>query len=193
MLTLYFCPGASSMAPHIALYEVGAPFEAKPISLANKENRAPAYLAVNPEGKVPTLTVDGTRLTEVAGILYYLARKYPAAKLWPEGDLDAEAQAISWMSFIAAAVHPARARGLEVATQIFGLADQRLGAREWALGQRYSIADIHLFRLFWRFIGALKPAPGTFPHLEAHYTRMMARPAVKKTIEVESAIGYALP
>jgi glutathione S-transferase len=192
MLTLYFCPGASSMAPHIALYEVGAPFEAKPISLATKEHRAPAYLAVNPEGKVPTLVIDGRSLTEVAAIMYYLARRFPEAGLWPAGDLDAEAQAISWMSFIAASVHPARARGLEYATQIFGLADRRLGAREWAVG-RYSIADIHLFRLFWRFVNALKPAPGSFPHLEAHHDRMMARPAVKKTIEIESAIGYALP
>ncbi|HUA54872.1 MAG TPA: glutathione S-transferase family protein [Candidatus Sulfotelmatobacter sp.] len=192
MLTFYFCPGASSMAPHIALHEVGAPFDAKPISLANKENRDPAYLAINPEGKVPTLLVDGTRLTEVAGILYWLARKYPAAKLWPEGDLDAEAQAISWMSFIAASVHPARGRGLEYATQIFGLADQRLGPRDWALA-RYSIADIHLFRLFWRFVGSFHPPRGSFPNLEAHYERMMARPAVKKTIEIESAIGYALP
>ena len=192
MLTLYFCPGASSMAPHIALHEVGAPFEAKPISLAKKENRAPDYLAVNPEGKVPCLVIDGKPLTEVAAIMYYLARKFPEAGLWPTGDIGAEAQAISWMSFIAATVHPARGRGLEYATQIFGLADRRLGAREWALG-RYSIADIHLFRLFWRFVGALKPGRGSFPHLEAHYDRMMARPAVRKTIEIESAIGYALP
>jgi len=192
MMTLYFCPGASSMAPHIALYEVGAPFDAKPISLANKENRAPEFLAINPEGKVPTLVIDGKVLTEVAAILYYLAKRFPTAGLWPEGDLDAEAEAISWMSFIAATVHPARGRGLEHATQIFGIADRRLGAREWALG-RYSIADIHLFRLFWRFVGALKPAPGSFPRLEAHYDRMMARPAVQQTIENESAIGYALP
>jgi glutathione S-transferase len=58
---------------------------------------------------------------------------------------------------------------------------------------RYSIADIHLFRLFWRFRGWLDPAPGEFPHLTAHYQRMMARPAVRKTIEIEAAIGYELP
>ena len=58
MLTLYFSPGASSMAPHIALHEVGAPFESRAISLARKENRAPGYLAINPEGKVPTLLID---------------------------------------------------------------------------------------------------------------------------------------
>jgi glutathione S-transferase len=48
-------------------------------------------------------------------------------------------------------------------------ADQLLGNREWVLGC-YSIADIHLFRLFWRFTNSLKPPPGSFPNLEAHYT-----------------------
>jgi len=67
MLTLYFAPGASSMAPHIALNEVGAPFEAVPVSFHNNETRSADFLAVNPEGKVPTLLIDGRPLTEVAG------------------------------------------------------------------------------------------------------------------------------
>jgi glutathione S-transferase len=192
MLTLYFTSGASSMAPHIALHEVGAPFESHHISLAKNEHRTPAYLAINPEGKVPTLLIDGRRLTEVAGILFYLAKRYPDANLLPAADIEAEAQAISWMSFIAATVHPARTRGLDYAMGIYKLADQRLGNREWAIS-RYSIADIHLFRLFWRFANSLKPPPGSLPNLEAHYTRMMARPAVRRTIEIEQAIGYDLP
>jgi glutathione S-transferase len=57
----------------------------------------------------------------------------------------------------------------------------------------YSIADIHLFRLYWRLANSLKPAPETFPNLSAHYARMMARPAVRRTIEVESEVGYELP
>jgi glutathione S-transferase len=192
MLTLYFAPGSSSMAPHIALHELGVDFEGKPISLGRKENRTPEYLAVNPEGKVPTLLIDGRRLTEVAGILFYLARRHPEAGLLPSGDVEAEAQVVSWMSFLAATVHPARRQGIEHARAIYALADQRLGGREWATG-RYSIADIHLFRLFWRFRNSLRPAPGEFPNLIAHYDRMMIRPAVQRTIEIESAIGYELP
>jgi glutathione S-transferase len=191
MLTFYFTPGASSMAPHIALFEVGAAFEARPISLAKKENRAPAYLAINPEGKVPTLVIDGRPMTEVAGILFYLAKRYPEFELLPT-DVEGEARAVSWMSFIAAFLHPARGLGPEVATERFKIADQRLGKQDWAL-DRYSVADIHLFRLSWRLIGSFKLPRGTFPSLEAHYDRMMARPAVKRTIEVESAIGYDLP
>jgi glutathione S-transferase len=181
------------MAPHIALHEVGASFEGKPMSFNKKDMHQPAFLAVNPEGKVPTLLIDGRVLTEVAGILFYLAKRFPAAGLLPDGDIEAEARVVSWMSFIASSIHPARRQGLEHARAVYALADKRLGKNDWTVGGRYSIADIHLFRLYWRFRNSLSPAPGEFPNIEAHYTRMMARPAVNKTIEVESKIGYELP
>src|SRR3984957_20052211 len=127
MLTLYFAPGASSMAPHIALHEVGAPFESRPLSFHGKENRDPAFLAINPEGKVPTLLIDGRPLTEVAGILFYLAKQFPEAGLLPQGDVEAEAQVISWMSFVAASVHPARRQGIEHARTVYAIADRKLG------------------------------------------------------------------
>ncbi len=64
MLTLYFAPGLSSMAPHIALHEIGVPLESRPISLAKKENRTLAYLAIDPEGHVPTLLIERRPMTE---------------------------------------------------------------------------------------------------------------------------------
>ena len=180
------------MAPHIALHEIGVVFEPRWLSFAKREQHSPQYLAVNPEGKVPTLLIDNRVLTEVAGILYYLARRFPQAGLWPEGGIEAEAQAISWMSFIAATVHPARRIGHERWREVFEIADRRLGRRGW-IGDRFSIADIHLFRLYWRFATATNPAPGSCPNLAAHYDRMMERPAVQRTIEIERQVGYELP
>jgi glutathione S-transferase len=197
-LTLYFGPGASSMAVHIALHEIGVPFEARPVSLAKNETRTPAFLAVNPAGKVPTLLVDGTPLTEVAGCLFYLAKRFPGARLLPRDDIAAEAQAVSWMSFIASTVHPARRQGLDHVTEVWSLANRKLGASRdvskggWALGA-YSIVDIHLFRLYWRMINVPRPHPGGLANLDTHYATMMARPAVQRTIEIESRIGYELP
>jgi glutathione S-transferase len=191
MLTLYFAPGSSSMAVHIALHEIGVAFEGKPMSFKKNDMRSPEYLALNPEGKVPTLVIDGRLLTEVAAILFYLARRYPEAGLLPRDDIEADARALSWMSFAASTLHPARRHGLDHARDVWGIADRRLG-NGWALG-RYSIADIHLFRLYWRLANSLKPAPETFPNLTSHYARMMARPAVQRTIEIETAIGYELP
>jgi glutathione S-transferase len=137
---------------------------------------------------VPTLVIDGRPLTEVAAILFYLARRHPEARLLPVSDFEQEAHVISWMSFAAATLHPARRQGLDHARRIFGLAERRLADREWAVGQ-YSIADIHIFRLFWRFMGGYEAAEGEFPALGGHYRRMMARPAVQKTLAAESAAG----
>jgi glutathione S-transferase len=64
---------------------------------------------------------------------------------------------------------------------------KRLG--DW----RVSIADIHLLRLYWRFALSLRPAAEQFPNLTLHHLRMMARPAVRQTIEIEATIGYELP
>jgi len=193
MMIFYFAPGSSSMATHIALHEVGAEFEPRLLSFDNKEQQRPDYLALNPEGKVPALVIDGRVLTEVAATLYFLAKTYPDAGLWPQGGVAEEAQAVSWMSFIASTVHPGRRTGNERWREVFHLCERRLGGAAWAVGGRYSLADIHLFRLFWRFVDALHPPAGDYPALMAHYERMMARAAGKQTIAIESAIGYEFP
>ena len=153
-----------------------------------KGTRTPEYLAINPAGKVPALVVDGKLLTEVAGGLFYLAKRYPEAKLLPANDPMTEAQAVSWMSFLASTVHPARARGMEALAEAWTLAEKKLGGGEWVLGS-YSIVDIHLFRLYWRMVNTPGDRPTGFKRLDAHYERMMARPAVKRTIEAEKAMA----
>jgi glutathione S-transferase len=141
---------------------------------------------------VPTLVIDGRPLTEVAATLWYLARQYPDAGLLPQqGDIEAEARVISWMSFIASTIHPARRIGVDHWREVFEIAERRLGGHDWTV-ERYSIADIHLFRLFWRYVGTVHPDPASFRGLMAHYQRMMARHAVQRTLEIEAAIGYNL-
>ncbi len=174
MLVFYYSPGSSSLAVHIVLNEIGVPFEGRPVLVATKETRKPEFLAINPEGKVPSLLVNGRLLSEVLAILFYLGEKYPEAKLLPE-NLEDKAQALSWMSFLASTVHGARADAAEVRAA-FHLAAKRLDNRDWALGD-YSVVDIFLFRLFWRFAARFKFAAGEFPTLEAHRARMLARAA----------------
>jgi glutathione S-transferase len=70
MLTLYYAPGACSMASHIALEETGVPYEAKPVSLVTGEHLKDEYLkTVNPRGKVPALRTDEGVLTENVAII----------------------------------------------------------------------------------------------------------------------------
>jgi glutathione S-transferase len=189
MMKLYFSPSTSSLATHIALIEAGAPFELVPTLLSKEDQKKPAYLAVNPEGKVPALVTEGGQpLTQVAATLYYIAKKYPKAGLWPEGDVEAEAQVISWLSFAASTMHGSRAHGPEAVAAAFAVAEKKLAGREWAIG-KYSIADIHLFRVYWRFRPSIEAPKGTYPALEAHEARMLARPAVQKAMEAEKKYG----
>ncbi len=140
---------------------------------------------------MPTLLVDGTPATEVAGCLLYLAKRFAEAGLLPVGSL-AEAQAVSWMSFIASTLHPARRQGGPHLTEVWTLAEAKFGECDWVLGA-YSIADIHLFRLYWRMVNAAQPYPQGLRRLESFYQSMMARAAVQQTLAVESQIGYQLP
>jgi glutathione S-transferase len=183
MLTLYFAPGSSSFA----LHEIGVPFEANRCRSRTMTCARPITSSSIPKAKCRRLSSTDAR----SPILYYLAKRFPDAELLPRDDIEADAQALSWMSFAASTLHPARRHGLDHARDVWGIADRRLGSG-WAL-ESYSIADIHLFRLYWRFANSLKPAPDEFPNLTAHYARVMARPAVQRTIEIESAVGYELP
>jgi glutathione S-transferase len=179
------------MAVHIALLEAGVPFETRVWTLA-QGTRSPEYLAINPAGKVPALVIDGTLITEVAGGLFYLAKRYPEARLLPGNTAVTEAQAVSWMSFLASTVHPARARGMDALAEAWTLAEKKFGddakGGHWVLGS-YSIVDIHLFRLYWRMVNTPGDRPTGFALIDAHYERMMKRPAVQKAIAAEKAMG----
>src|SRR5258707_337320 len=106
MLTLYYAPGACSMAAHIVLEESGEKYEPRKVDLAGGEQRTEAYLKLNPQGRVPVLGLGGgAPLAENTAILPYLGKRFG---LWPTDPL-AEARALSLIGFFAASVHPAHA------------------------------------------------------------------------------------
>ena len=106
MLTLYYAPGACSMAAHIVLEESGEKYQPQKVDLANGEQRTDAYLKINPLGRVPVLRLDdGEPLAENTAILPYLGKRF---ELWPN-EPEAEAKALSLIGFFAASVHPAHA------------------------------------------------------------------------------------
>src|SRR5262249_23492682 len=106
MLTLYYAPGACSMAAHIVLEESGEKYEPRKVDLAGGEKRTETYRKLNPRGRVPVLGLDdGAPLAENTAILPYLGKRFG---LWPTDPL-AEARALSLIGFFAASVHPAHA------------------------------------------------------------------------------------
>ena len=99
MLTLFYGPGACSMASHIVLEESGEKYEPKKMDLAKGEQRSESYLKMNPQGRVPCLQLDnGEYLSENTAILPYLGKRFGA---WPK-DGTAEAKAMSLIGFFAA-------------------------------------------------------------------------------------------
>ena len=100
MLTLYWAPGACSFVPHVGLEAAKAEFEPKMVKLHKGEHRTPAYLAMNPNGQVPVLVVDGKPLTQIVAICDFLDRQFPDAGLLPKeawGRSEALSQ-LAWMN-----------------------------------------------------------------------------------------------
>lgn len=197
MLTFYFSPGACSMCPHIALEEAGAKFEAKPLSLAKGQHKAPEFLKINPNGQVPTLVVDGKPLTENLAILLWIAEQYPQAKLLPSDPWE-RIQAISYLARLTSDVHKSfgplfrpqafvsdekaredfvkNVRGI-VADRMAGL-DARLAGKDYALGQ-FSAVDCYLY-VFFAWASYLGFDTAKWPNYAKHFERMNARPAVQR-------------
>ena len=104
MLRLFYAPNACSLAPHIALNEAGADYEAVLIDTKNGEQRTAAYLAINPKARVPSLATDRGILTEVPVLLGYIARNFPKAELAPTDGFDFfEMQ--SFNTYLASTIH----------------------------------------------------------------------------------------
>jgi len=81
MYTLYYMPATASFAVHWMLLEIGAPFELVKVDLSAKAQRTESYLALNPDGRVPTMIVDGKPRTECAALLMLLAERHPGTGL----------------------------------------------------------------------------------------------------------------
>lgn len=161
-MKLYFFPGACSLATHITLEWIGAPYETVKLDAAG--TKTPQFLALNPHGAVP-LVVDGDFvLNQNAAILPYLAEKYPQAHLLGDGTLRGRAEVLRWLSFLNSDVHPAfkpifkpsrfhpdDALGKVIADtarthvrEYMERLDARLQGRDWLVDHR-SIADPYLF------------------------------------------------
>ncbi len=109
MIELYFAPGACSFVPHVGLeivrQKTGEGFEPRMIKLHKGEHLTPEYLAMNPNGQVPVITVDGKPLTQIVAIADYLDQRFPQAGLLPTDPWE-RAQSLSMLAWFNNTVHP---------------------------------------------------------------------------------------
>src|ERR1700687_3524295 len=107
MYTLYWNNGSASITAHMALEESGAPYTLKFVDMDKDEHKSPEYLKLNPNGKVPTLLIDGKRaMFETAAIAMYIADRHPQSGLAPPIDDPARSLYIQWMVHFTNSIQP---------------------------------------------------------------------------------------
>lgn len=175
------------------LQELEVDFEAATVNLLAGEHRQPAFLAINPAGKIPVLVDGGMVLTESVAIVVYLADKYPDKKLIP-ADLEQRAQHNRWLLFTATELeqplwritrhtnlYPENKRlpgdvalAREEFTAMAGVLDAHMHGRQFVTGNTVTVADFVLaYTLDWANEVRLLDA---FPPLQDYMQRMYARP-----------------
>lgn len=206
MLTLYYSPNACSLASHVALEELGAPYEAKRVNFGAEQQKSADYLALNPKARVPTLVTPRGILTETPAILAFLAQSFPDRKLAPLDNPFAFAELQAVNSYFCSTVHVAHAhkgRGSRWAdeessfadmkrkvpqsmTACFELIESKLLKGPWVMGAAFTVADPYLFVLT-RWAEGDGVDLSRLPRVSDHYARMQARPAVKTVLAREAA------
>ena len=206
MLEFYYAPHTCALATHIVLEEVGSAYTARRISFADNEQQSPAFLAINPKGRVPALVTERGILTETPAMLVYVAQCYPSAKIAPMTDPFRFAQMQAFNSYLCSTLHVAHAhrmRGHRWADDAASFADMHrkvpksvgacyalieraMLAGPWVMGKSYTICDPYLFTLAqWMEADGVDPA--RFPKVSAHRQRVAERAAVRKAIADELA------
>lgn len=204
MHTLYYSPGAASMVVHWLLIELDVPHRLQLVDFEAGAQRAPDYLALNPNGVVPTLVVHGEPHAEVGALLIHLAETHSGSRFAPAaGDHD-RPEFLQWMFNLANAVQPLfrlwwyphepAGEGNEDAVHEatrgrIEAAWQRIDAHlashgPYLLGEAPSVADFYLTMLMRWSRGMPRPATD-WQHLDALAQRMKARPSFKALYELE--------
>ena len=208
MMQLYYHPGNASLAPHMLLEEIGAPFELVLVDRANAAHRSPAYLKLNPNGQIPVLVDGDFVLYEAAAICLYLADEYPEAKLAPPPRTPERAHFYQWLFWCtntlqAMLMHYFYGERMVdegdsgAAAQVKQHAEARVGAMldrfdeqmashggDWLLGSTFSAVDPYALMLCRWTRNFARPAR-SLPRLAPYLQRMLARPAVQRAFATE--------
>ncbi len=208
MYTLHLLPSSAAMAPHILLREIGAPFELKVLDRERGDHKAPAYLKLNPNGRVPTL-VDGDLVVfESAAICLHLVDRHPDAGLAPPVGTPERARFYQWLVYLTNTVqadmmpyfYPQRFAPPEDAERVkaimvdrlmdqFSLLDRELEGRNYLLGDRFTAVDAYLFMLA-RWTRHMPRKARDLPNLGPYLARVQARPSVQAVYAAEDCEAF---
>lgn len=205
-LKFYFTPGACSIAAHILMEELELVFEAYLIDILNGDQYKPEYMAINPKGTIPTLILkDGTALTDLVAIVWWLAEKHPRKKLLPVKS-EEQVKLMELLNYITQTIHgqgytriftteryastgadeaTIKAEGKAIVERGLAKVAEQLEGGCFAFGE-FTILDAILFYVeFWGDRIEL-PLPN---ECRLHYQRLLQRPAVRQVLMEEGYHG----
>lgn len=199
-LTLYHAPNSRSGAARFLLEELGVPYELHVLNFKKNEQRAPAYLAINPMGKVPAIRHGDALVTEQAAVLMYLADLFPQAGLAPALDDPLRGPYLRWMVYYGSCFEPA-ATDLAMKREpappmmcpygdydtMLATVTRQLRAGDYLLGERFSAADVLWgTALTWTTMFKLVPE---LPEIMAYVERVKSRPAARRAAQADAELA----
>lgn len=201
-ITLFHAPHTRSSGTLTLLEELGADYELQVLNVRAGEQRKPAYLAVNPMGKVPAILHDGALVTEQGAIFLYLADLHPEAGLAPAIGDPLRGPYLRWIVFYGSCFEPAVVdRSMKNApaapsTSPYGDFDTmlktltaQLAAGPWLLGDRFTAADV-LWGSALTWTTTFKLVPSS-PAIKTYIDRWTARPSVARVRARDSGLAAA--
>ena len=198
MIKFYYNLAPNPTKVALCLEEMGLPYELVPIDTRKGEQHKPAYLAINPNAKLPAITDDGTTVFDSNAILLYLAEKTGQFLSPDRGAL------LSWLMFVASGIGPysgqavhfrnvapepkdyALNRYMFEAKRHWGILNARLGQHRFMLGDTYTIVDMAVWgwsRLVPMVLGP--DAMTEMPNLKRHLDEINARPAAARALALK--------
>lgn len=209
MYVLHYYPSNASLLPHLALREIGVPFELRLVDRTRDAQQSTDYLKLNPNGRIPVLTDGDLVLFEAAAITMHLVDRHPEAMLAPLVGTPERGQFYKWMVHLTNTpqaefrawfyprehvADPAATDSVKQAAGarldgMFDVIAAQLGAGPWLLGEHFSAADLFLLMLV-RWGRNMPRPPRDLPPLASPAQRVLARPAVQTTFAAE---GLASP
>ena len=203
--TLYWDRGGANMATHAILEALGVPYKLIEIDLTKKMQKTPEYLAINPNGKVPTLQHNEQVIYESSAILMYILDQHPESGLAPALNSPKRGyyyQYLIWMSntlqeavdrwahpenYISddASLEQIKDKGNQILASCWDILNTDLGKKgPWLLGDELSGADFHLFMItYWSH--EYESRAEDWPHLRSHIQAMLKLDSIQKMMAQE--------
>ena len=207
MLKLYYHPSPNPLKVALYLEEAGVPYELVPVDTRKGEQHAPAFRAINPNGKTPALEDGDIKVFDSTAILLYLAEK--TGQFLPAPTPAARAEMHSWLQFVATGIGPYCGQAVHFkyfapepkeyavnrytfeAERHWNLVNDRLANREWMVGDAYTLVDMAVWgwsRMIPRVMG--EEAWAKLPNVKRHLDAINARPAAQRAEALKARFTF---